>query len=69
MTAAPEVTSTDVANVTAGNVTDGVVRHDVWLDTSQVTTDGCDRPADPLQPAEVACCPEEALLAACGDQR
>jgi hypothetical protein len=78
MTAAPEVTTTDVANFTAGNgtavlqrheFTDGIVRQELCLDTGQLTTDGCDSSGDLLQLATVGCRATDALSPAHGGQR
>lgn len=78
MTAGPEITTTDVDTFTTAGVTavlqrhactEGVVRHDVWLDTSQFTADRCDSPPDSLQLATVARRAEEALSATHGDLR
>jgi hypothetical protein len=78
MTAGPEIATTDVDTFTAAAVTaalqrhaftEGVVRHDVWLDTSQFTADRCARPADSLQLATMARRAEEALSAAHGGLR
>jgi hypothetical protein len=78
MTARPEIATTDVANLAATSVhavlqhhtfTEGVVRHDVWLDTSQFTAERCYSPADSLQLATVARRAEEALSATPGGRR
>jgi hypothetical protein len=78
MTARPEITTTDFANLAAASVhavlqrhafTDGVVRHDVWLDNSQFTAEHCHSPADSLQLATVARRAEEVLSAAPGGRQ
>jgi hypothetical protein len=77
MTATRQVT-TDVANFTASTVTavlqrhtftDDSVRHDVWPDTRQVTTDSCDRPTDLPQLAMTTRRAAEPLSAAHGGLR
>jgi hypothetical protein len=78
MTAVPEAITTDVAAFSAGNVTavlqrhefaDGIISHDVRLDTSHLTTDACDSPSDLIHLATVARPAAEALSAAHGGQR
>jgi hypothetical protein len=74
MTVVPEVRAetTDVATFAAGNVTavlrrhesgNGIVSHDIRLDTSQITTDGCTSPSDLMHLATVARHAAEALFA------
>jgi hypothetical protein len=78
MAAAPEVTTTDAANFMAGNgiavlqrheFTDSIVRQDVCLDNSQIATDRCDGPGDPLQLVTAARSAATALSTAHGGQR
>jgi hypothetical protein len=78
MAAAPEVTTTDVANFTAGTgtavlqrheFTDRIVRYDGWRDNSQIATARCDRPGDLLQHVTAARCSAAALSPARSGQR
>jgi hypothetical protein len=60
---------TPAFQATTVNVAAGVVRRNVWLDTSQIATGGCDSQADLLHLASVRCRATEAPLACYGGPR